>query len=87
MTQKWSGRPISGLLTGEEALPLSPEERELIGLIVGGHTNRDMARYFSLCERTIYRRIVRVRSKLGVSNRFELMLFAIEHGIINHSQR
>jgi len=87
MTQKWPGRPISGLQGDEKALPLSPEERQLIALIVDGHTNRGAARYFSLCERTIYRRMVRIRSKLGVSNRFELMLFAIEHGIIDQSQR
>jgi len=87
MTQKWPGCPISGPQAKEKAPPLSPEERQLIALIVDGHTNREVARYFSLCERTIYRRLVRIRSKLGVSNRFELMLFAIEQGITNHSQR
>jgi len=87
MTRKSHGRPIPGLQAHEKSLRLSPEERQLIALIVDGYTNRGAARYFSLCERTIYRRMVRIRSKLGVANRFELMLFAIEHGIIDLSQR
>jgi len=86
MTQRLSRHPVSGPQADEGALPLSREERQLVALIVEGHTNRALARYFSLCERTIYRRMVRIRSKLGVSNRLELMLFAIERGIINRSQ-
>ena len=87
MSQKPSGCPIAGLQADQKALLISPEEKQIIALIVDGHSNRGVARYFSLCERSIYRRMVRIRSKLGVSNRFELVLFAIEHGIVDQSQR
>lgn len=62
---------------GGEDFTLSAEERRLIALVVAGHTNREMARHFSLSESTIYRRTVRVIGKLGAANRFELVLAAI----------
>jgi DNA-binding NarL/FixJ family response regulator len=57
---------------------LSAEERQLIRLIVNGYTNKDLARYLAVSESTIYRRMVRIRNKLGAANRFELVLTAVD---------
>ena len=65
---------------GKKHFSYPAEERELITLIVNGFTNKDMARYFCLSERTLYRRVVRVRNKLGAANRFDLVLAAIDGG-------
>ncbi len=61
---------------------LSLEECQIITLIVAGYSTQDIARHFSLSESTIRRRTVRIIGKLGVSNRFELILFALSLGMI-----
>ena len=64
---------------------LSPEERRIVGLILAGYTNKAIARQFSLGESTIYRRTAQIIRKLRVANKFELVLFAINHRIVNQS--
>jgi DNA-binding CsgD family transcriptional regulator len=71
----------SGQPAGEQ-FTLSRAEHRMVELIVAGYTNQDMARRFSLCRNTIYRRIVVLLGKLGVANKLELVLFAISHRII-----
>jgi DNA-binding NarL/FixJ family response regulator len=62
-----------------EAMVLSPEEQQIMALIVAGYTNKEIARHFSLSESTVYRRTARIVDKLAVSNRIELVLFVLEH--------
>jgi DNA-binding NarL/FixJ family response regulator len=61
---------------------LSAVELRVIALIVAGYTYEDMARQFSLNASTISRRTSRILAKLGVANKLELALFAIDHGIV-----
>ena len=56
---------------------LSIEEQRIVALIVAGYTNKDMAGHFSLSQSTIYRRTLRIIAKLGVCNKFELLLFTM----------
>jgi DNA-binding NarL/FixJ family response regulator len=70
---------------GEDFI-LSDEENQIVALIVAGYTNKDIARHFSLSESTIYRRIFRIFGKLGVCNKFELVLFTINHRICAGAQ-
>lgn len=69
-----------------EDFTLSPDERQIITFIVSGYSNKDMARHFALSESALYRRIVRIIGKLGVSNKLELVLFAINQGIFAAGQ-
>jgi DNA-binding NarL/FixJ family response regulator len=61
---------------------LSPEDLRIIALIAAGHSNRNIARQFSLTERSVSRRISRISDKLDVSNRLELILFAISSKLL-----
>ncbi len=74
--------PLSGPPPSQLASALSAQERLIISLIVVGYTNRAIANYLSLSESTIHRRIVRIFATLGVSDKFELVLFAVDRGII-----
>ena len=56
---------------------LSPEDLRIIALIAAGYSNRNIARQLSLSESSVYRRVARISDKLDVSNRLELLLFAI----------
>ena len=61
----------------DAGLSLCPEEQQIVALVMTGHGNKEIAHRFSLSERTIYRRIVRISRKLGVCNKLELVLLAI----------
>ena len=80
---KLTDYPASTNQGGAEHLALSNEERRIIAFIVRGYTNKDMARHFSRSPSTIHRKIARVLYKLGASNRFELVLLAVELGILS----
>ena len=61
---------------------LSPREMEVIGLIVAGYTNKDLARELGISENTAKHHLTNIFDKLGVSNRLELVLYAVDHGLV-----
>jgi DNA-binding NarL/FixJ family response regulator len=61
---------------------LTPRELEMVGAIVDGCSNRDIARQFGLSEETVKRHLSNVFDKTGVSTRLELALFAIAHHLV-----
>lgn len=72
--------------SGSKARPdfgLTPREREVVGLIVAGYTNKDLAKKLSISEQTVKHHLTNIFDKLGVSNRLELVLFAIDHQLID----
>ena len=71
-----SGRQADGVDAA-----LSAEEYRMAELIVAGYTDADLASLFSLTEATIHDRTARIFAKLGVSNKLELVLFAISYRV------
>ncbi|MGA2250319.1 response regulator [Terracidiphilus sp.] len=65
---------------------LTPRELEVVGAIVEGCTNRDIARSFGLSEETVKRHLSNIFDKTGVSTRLELALFAIAHQLVAMQQ-
>jgi two-component system nitrate/nitrite response regulator NarL len=61
---------------------LTPRELEVVGCIVEGCSNRDIAKQFTLSEETVKRHLSNIFDKTGVSTRLELALFAIAHQLI-----
>jgi DNA-binding NarL/FixJ family response regulator len=61
---------------------LTPRELEVVGAIVEGCSNRDIARQFTLSEETVKRHLSNIFDKTGVSTRLELALFAIAHQLV-----
>ena len=61
---------------------LTPRELEIIAAIVEGYTNKDIAQKFSISEQTVKHHLTNVFDKLGVFNRLELVLFAVEHQLV-----
>jgi DNA-binding NarL/FixJ family response regulator len=56
---------------------LAPRETEVVLLVAEGLPNREIARRLNLTEHTVRNYLFRVFEKLGVSNRVELVLYAI----------
>ena len=64
---------------------LTPREMEIVSTIVAGYTNKDVAAKFSISEQTGKPHLTNIFDKLGVSNRLELALFAVNHHLIQDS--
>jgi two-component system nitrate/nitrite response regulator NarL len=65
---------------------ITPREREVVGLIVAGYTNKDLALKLGISEQTVKHHLTNIFDKLGVSNRLELVLFAIDHQLIDRDR-
>jgi two-component system, NarL family, nitrate/nitrite response regulator NarL len=61
---------------------LTRRELEVVGCIVEGCGNRDIAKQFNISEETVKRHLSNVFDKTGVSTRLELALFAIAHQVV-----
>jgi two-component system, NarL family, nitrate/nitrite response regulator NarL len=61
---------------------LTPRELEVVGCIVEGCSNRDIAKQYSISEETVKRHLSNTFDKTGVSTRLELALFAIAHQVL-----
>jgi two-component system, NarL family, nitrate/nitrite response regulator NarL len=61
---------------------LTARETEIIPFITQGCMNRDIASSLSITEETVKRHLTNIFNKVGMSNRLELALFAIEHGLV-----
>jgi DNA-binding NarL/FixJ family response regulator len=64
---------------------LSPRELEVLDLVAGGLTNREIADQLFLSEKTVARHLSNIFTKLGVSSRAAATAFAYEHGLVGGS--
>ncbi len=62
--------------------PLTEREREILQLLSVGHDNRTIAARLHLSEKTVGNRLSEIFQKLGVTNRTQAALVAIQRGII-----
>jgi DNA-binding NarL/FixJ family response regulator len=90
--QYWIGREsVSGLVDTFRAqmfenvdrrFGLTPRELEVVTAVTAGFTNKEIAQRFSLSEETVKHHLTKIFSKIGVSNRLELALFAVSQRLV-----
>lgn len=61
---------------------LTRREVEILGTIVAGLSNKEIAQKFSLSEDTVKHHLTNIFDKVGVSSRLELALFAINNRVL-----
>jgi two-component system nitrate/nitrite response regulator NarL len=61
---------------------LTPRELEIMTAIVSGLNNRQIAKMFNISQQTVKHHLSNVYQKLGVSNRLELAVRAIEQRLV-----
>jgi DNA-binding CsgD family transcriptional regulator len=62
---------------------LSPRERELLPLLAGGLSQRELSAQLGVTVKTIETYRTRIGHKLGVSNRAGLIRFALDNGLLS----
>ncbi len=66
----------------KKSFGLTPRELDIVAAIVGGYTNKDISEKFRISEQTVKHHLTNIFDKLGVSNRLELALFAVNHRLV-----
>ncbi len=62
---------------------LTPRELEVLELVVSGCANRDIAKQLRISADTVKHHLTSIFNKTGASNRLEVALFAIHHGLVS----
>lgn len=60
---------------------LNVEEIDMTKLIVDGKSNKEIAKRFNYTEGTVKNKVSRIYEKLGISDRLQLAVYAVENGI------
>jgi two-component system nitrate/nitrite response regulator NarL len=66
---------------GSRPIRLTRREGQLVSLLVEGHTNKEMASQLGVSDQTIKNQLTTLYRKAGVSNRLELVVFALRNGL------
>lgn len=61
---------------------LSPREREIVTAVVGGMSNREVAKHLSISEQTVKHHLKSIFEKTGVSSRVELTVLAVRYRLV-----
>jgi DNA-binding CsgD family transcriptional regulator len=67
---------------GRRDLGLTVRERHVIALVAAGYTDMDLAQKLGISESIAKYQLTNVFDKLGVSDRLELVLLALDRGLI-----
>jgi len=71
-----------GEASQEHLLSLTRREEDILSCVVKGATNREIGEELLLSERTVRNRLSGIFKKLGVRNRTEAALYAVQEGLL-----
>ena len=72
--------PAVRLINSSGQVVLTPREEQTVSLVTDGLSNREIGQELNLKENTVKKSLLRIYDKLGVSNRVELVLYALSAG-------
>lgn len=76
---------LPAVLKGERASGLTNREVEILRLIVGGKSNKEIAAELGLSVNTVAVHRANIMENLGIHNTAELVVYAIKNGLVNLS--
>lgn len=90
MSSQMTGKLADSLRTStkpravvQDGSRLTPREREILGLLARGASNKEIARSLELAESTVKIHVQAVLRKLNLATRVQAAVFAVEHGLVN----
>jgi DNA-binding NarL/FixJ family response regulator len=60
--------------------PLSPREMEILGLVIQGMSNKEIAYHLGISHQTVKNHMTAILGKLGVADRTQAAVYALRHG-------
>ncbi|MBY5356003.1 two-component system response regulator MctR [Rhizobium leguminosarum] len=63
--------------------PLTPRERDILGLIVAGRSNKEIAETLGITSATAETHRKNLKKKLGIATTAGLIRYALDHGIVS----
>lgn len=67
-------------------LGVTPLEKQVIALVLTGFTSKESGQRIGVSEHVVRHNLKDIIAKLGVSNQFELVLFALHHDLVDPAQ-
>ncbi|HEX9014073.1 MAG TPA: response regulator transcription factor [Anaerolineaceae bacterium] len=84
--QGWSSRKVSAALSdylaGSHQKKLTTREHEILGLVVAGKTNQEIAYTLRISQSTVEKCIYNIYDKLGVTSRVEAAVQAVRDNLL-----
>jgi DNA-binding NarL/FixJ family response regulator len=66
---------------GSREVELTPRERDVLALVIGGHANKQIARRLGISEKTVKGHLTNLFQRIGVADRTQAALWAERNGI------
>ena len=63
-------------------MPLTPREIEVLGVVAGGHSNKEVAAILGISDQTVKNHITAIMRKLAVNDRTHAVVYALRQGWI-----
>ncbi|MBX5147996.1 response regulator [Rhizobium lentis] len=73
---------LMGERTEEGSDPLTPRERDILGLIVAGRSNREIAEALGITPATAETHRKNLKKKLSIATTAGLIRYALDHGVV-----
>lgn len=80
-----SVRKLEEELRRRRAFGLTTRELEIVRMVVGGSTNKQIAEQLAIGENTVKSHLTHIFNKVGASSRIELALFAAHHRLLDRA--
>ena len=76
-------RKLDAELRRRRVFGLTPRELDIVRMIVGGFTNKEIGEKLAIGENTVKSHLTHIFNKVGASSRIELALFAEHHRLLD----
>lgn len=76
-------RKLEAELRSRRVFGLTPRELEIVQMVVGGCTNKEIGETLVIGENTVKSHLTHIFNKVGASSRIELALFAAHHRLLD----
>jgi DNA-binding NarL/FixJ family response regulator len=77
-----AGAPGAGAAAGGERAHLTPRELEVLAELTRGRANKAIAFELGVSERTVKTHVSNILGKLGLTDRTQAAVYAVEHGLV-----
>ena len=83
VVDRMASQPVPRAADDSALDELTPREREVLGLLAQGLSNREIAEALVVEENTVKSHVKRVLMKLGLRDRVQAVIFAYETGLVS----